>query len=76
MASVDCITVDEVAIKLAWRAAQRRWPDLAGTPELLAGPEHMDEASELVSGGAVQVNGLPDGWALCWVQPEPTEVRP
>lgn len=65
LASLDTLTVDAPTVELAVRCAQRRWPELPKEYILLAGPLHLEDVRR-VDPGAYEVDGLPDGWAVCW----------
>lgn len=67
LASVDHF-LDGTTLELAVNAALRRWGgDIASAPLLLAESVHLDDARKLARAEQVfEVQGLPDGWALCW----------
>ena len=68
LASVDA-DLGTSTFSHALGAARRRWPDLPMHALLLAGAEQLDDAQAL-SRNALRVDGLPDGWAICWPQAE------
>ena len=76
MASAPDAPLDAATLELVSAQARRRWPWLPEEPGMLLA-EELDEATralvrdrpELVS-DLRQVDGLSDGWAIAWVDPD------
>jgi hypothetical protein len=76
MASVMDAPLDADALAVASAQARKRWPWLPDVPGiLLAGEVDSDtrdlvrERPELVA-DIRQVDGLPGGWAITWIDPD------
>ena len=76
MASAVDAPLDAEALAVVSAQARKRWPWLPDAPGMLLADELDDEVRALVRerpelvGDIRQVDGLRDGWAIAWVDPD------
>lgn len=82
MASADA-ELDADALALASAQAHKRWPWIPAEPGiLLAGSDDWEQALDVarqrpdLAADTRQVEGLTDGWAISWVDPDSLRETP
>ena len=78
MASAADAPLDAETLAVVSAQARKRWPWLPEAPGILLAGEVDEETRALVrerpelAGDVRQVDGLPDGWAIAWIDPDAT----
>jgi hypothetical protein len=76
MASSPDAPLDADTLAVVSERARNRWPWIPDVPGMLLAEDLDEETRALareqpeIAGDLRQVDGLPDGWAIAWVDPD------